>query len=255
MIGVIGDWQSAVKRESFHFPHLPRSHLCWPGPQFNIKMSSYHYRKSHCGDKTAVRSSYLQRGISYNDKMTSLHWIGPLVAKREPELMRMKCESVDFTMIRRVEGCHLTVITISVDDWSVGLSRFDNRHVSTSWFADDILLSHFSVVDCLYLGKINVRRPSGIWLRSYSKHNEWFVTRKYIHVYVYLSFGDRRFHRRSFVTAITATNAVSWRALDCCTVLAWCQQDCQWGMGHGLHLARTGGNFLETGFEKYVADL
>ena len=35
---------------------------CWhrhclylPGPRFNIKMSSYQYRKSHCGDKTVVR--------------------------------------------------------------------------------------------------------------------------------------------------------------------------------------------------------
>ena len=29
------------------------------GPWFNIKMSSYWYRKSHCGDKTVVRSSYI----------------------------------------------------------------------------------------------------------------------------------------------------------------------------------------------------
>ena len=40
-----------------------------PGPLFNIKMSSYQYRKSHCGDKTVVRSSYLHNGISYTDKM------------------------------------------------------------------------------------------------------------------------------------------------------------------------------------------
>ena len=26
-----------------------------PGPRFNIKMSSYQYKKSHCGDKTVVR--------------------------------------------------------------------------------------------------------------------------------------------------------------------------------------------------------
>ena len=34
------------------------------GPWFNIKMS-YRYRKSHCGDKTVVRSSYLHNRISY----------------------------------------------------------------------------------------------------------------------------------------------------------------------------------------------
>ena len=28
-------------------------------------MSPYQYRKSHCGDKTVVRSSYLHNGISY----------------------------------------------------------------------------------------------------------------------------------------------------------------------------------------------
>ena len=46
-----------------------------PGPRFNIKMLSYQYRKSHCGDKTVVRSSYLHNGISYTGRMSSLYWI------------------------------------------------------------------------------------------------------------------------------------------------------------------------------------
>ena len=46
-----------------------------PGHRFNIKMSSYLYRKSHCGDKTVLRSSYLHNGISYIGKTTSLNWI------------------------------------------------------------------------------------------------------------------------------------------------------------------------------------
>ena len=50
-----------------------------PGPWFNINMSSYRYRKSHCGDKTVVRSSYLHNGISYTGKMSSLYWIGALI--------------------------------------------------------------------------------------------------------------------------------------------------------------------------------
>ena len=49
-----------------------------PGPWFNIKMSSYQYRKSHCGDKTILRPSYLHNGISYTCKMTSLYWIRAL---------------------------------------------------------------------------------------------------------------------------------------------------------------------------------
>ena len=50
----------------------------YPGPRFNIKMSSYQYSKSHCGDKTVVRSSYLHNGISYTGKMSSLYWIRAL---------------------------------------------------------------------------------------------------------------------------------------------------------------------------------
>ena len=46
-----------------------------PGPWFNIKMTSYQYRKSHRGDKTILRLSYLHNGISYTGKMTSLYWI------------------------------------------------------------------------------------------------------------------------------------------------------------------------------------
>ena len=45
------------------------------GGWFNIKMSSYQYRKSHCGDKTILRPSYLHNGISYTGKMASLYWI------------------------------------------------------------------------------------------------------------------------------------------------------------------------------------
>ena len=38
-------------------------------------MTSYQYRKSHCGDKTILRPSYLHNEISYTDKTTSLYWI------------------------------------------------------------------------------------------------------------------------------------------------------------------------------------
>ena len=55
--------------------------ICWsPGPQFNIKMSSCQYRKSHCGDKTVIRSFYLHNGISFTFKTTSLYWIRALIA-------------------------------------------------------------------------------------------------------------------------------------------------------------------------------
>ena len=52
----------------------------YSGAWFIIKMTSYQYKKSHCGDKTVVRSSYLHNGISYTGKMSSLYWIRPLVS-------------------------------------------------------------------------------------------------------------------------------------------------------------------------------
>ena len=57
------------------------------GPWFNIKMSSYQYRKSHCGDKTILRPSYLHNGISYTGKMISLYWIGA-----QSSILLMLCE-------------------------------------------------------------------------------------------------------------------------------------------------------------------
>ena len=45
------------------------------GPWFNIKMSSYQYSNSHCGDQTILRPSYLHNGISHTGKTPSLYWI------------------------------------------------------------------------------------------------------------------------------------------------------------------------------------
>ena len=48
------------------------THICSSRSQWvNMKMS-YHYRKSHCGDKLTIRLSYLHNGISYTGKTASL---------------------------------------------------------------------------------------------------------------------------------------------------------------------------------------
>ena len=44
-----------------------------PGPRFNIKATSYQYRKSHCGVLTTV---LFAQWDFYTGKMTSLYWIG-----------------------------------------------------------------------------------------------------------------------------------------------------------------------------------
>ena len=48
-------------------------------------MPSYQYRKSHCGDKTVIRSSYLHNGISYTSKTTSLYWIRARLTYRQAQ--------------------------------------------------------------------------------------------------------------------------------------------------------------------------
>ena len=44
-------------------------------PWFNIKVASYQYRKSHCGDNIMT---YLLNRISYTGKVTSLYWVRAL---------------------------------------------------------------------------------------------------------------------------------------------------------------------------------
>ena len=71
--------------------NIEESYLFWywlslvrSGPWFNIKMSSYQHRKSHCGDKTILRPSYLHNGISYTGKTTSFNRTRPLQTKWWP---------------------------------------------------------------------------------------------------------------------------------------------------------------------------
>ena len=88
-----------------------------PGPRFNIKMS-YQYRKSHCGDKTVVRSSYLYNGFSYTGKMSSLYWIGALpVSGRLPSchwLCKFPTHHWTFTRVSSTKG---TDVSYNFDDW------------------------------------------------------------------------------------------------------------------------------------------
>ena len=67
----------AKPRTTLGYHVYQKPFLAWP--RLNIKMSSYRYRKSHCGDKAVVRSSYRHNGISYTGKMTYLYWIGAQV--------------------------------------------------------------------------------------------------------------------------------------------------------------------------------
>ena len=77
----------------------------YTGPWFSIKMLSYQYRKSHCGDKTVVRSSYLHNGISYTDKITLLYWIRALYTSTIFILIQPPGSHLGLTLFYRSPPC------------------------------------------------------------------------------------------------------------------------------------------------------
>ena len=96
-----------------------------PGSQFNIRMTSYQYRESHCGDKTILRPSYLHNGISYTGKITSLYWI-----------MAQKCSWTYFvTCVRRY-----TLTTSPRGQWvKVALGLTAGCYILTHWGRDKMV--------------------------------------------------------------------------------------------------------------------
>ena len=64
----------ACARIACECAHLRGTYACpvlYHGPRFNIEMSSYQYRNSHCGDEMVERLSYIHNGNSYTGKMES----------------------------------------------------------------------------------------------------------------------------------------------------------------------------------------
>ena len=72
---VISAHRGSVTRKMFPYHDVIMMAADAGHTMFNIKMPSYQYRKSHCGDKTILRPSYLHNGISYTGKTTYLYWI------------------------------------------------------------------------------------------------------------------------------------------------------------------------------------
>ena len=78
------------------------------GPQFNLKMTSYQYRKSHCGAKMILRPSHLHNGISYTGKRPSLYWIGALTGGPPPTVASNPPESLGTN-----QQLHLVFISVA----------------------------------------------------------------------------------------------------------------------------------------------
>ena len=111
-----------------------------PGPWFNIRMTSYQYRKFQCGDKTTLRPSYLHNGISYAGKMTSLYWIGAQDIPEELGQHNIWCSSAPrFTsvsvhysdvimsaMVSEITGVSIVCSTVCAD-------ADQRKHPSSVW--------------------------------------------------------------------------------------------------------------------------
>ena len=78
-----------------------------PGAWFNIKMSSYPYRKSHCGNKTFLRPSHRHNRISYTGKMTSLYWDGPQgISSHCMDLLLLEYSGFSTKIVRNAHSIH-----------------------------------------------------------------------------------------------------------------------------------------------------
>ena len=132
-----------------------------PGGWFNIKMTSSHYRKSHCRDKTIVRRPYLHNRISNTGKMKSLYWIRSLFTKQMDILSfdaKQKSQMCMFKSSYRrwrhlADGlaklllwplCNFRAIA----QYSMLVSRIRNLESNTAWWikALDVSLSLLSYI-------------------------------------------------------------------------------------------------------------
>ena len=129
-----------------------------PGGWFNIKTTSYQYRKSHCGDKTILRPSYLHNGISYTGKMTSLYWIRPQNILRETDLYHIDvlvqdCSNSSALAMELLQSC---------GHW------YDNR--SPGALLRKVISSHYILQGPMSAMRGRLSTTSAIlWLKKYRK--------------------------------------------------------------------------------------
>ena len=137
-------------------------------------MSSYQYRKSHCGDKTVVRSSYLHNGISYAGKMSSLYWIGALVHAQLATHSLNPCMIVP--MQKWITHPKTDKMCIMIQSWIHSDPRYNQYFLIIIYFLfrirpiwnSHLLYSLINLLDkcclCAYENSIFIRLDSIFWL-------------------------------------------------------------------------------------------
>ena len=155
------------------------SKLYHPGGRINIKMWSYQYRKSHWGDKTILRPSYLHNGISYTGKKTSLYWIRALDINFSHPGITQSCTK--YSMPRENADNYwifwnsVILLYFCLYGISAGFSKLQ-RHRPLKWMRFPWM--SFSDVEC---GKVAMLSPHRLcqtyrdlnqYIDSHSKYNE-----------------------------------------------------------------------------------
>ena len=90
-------------------------------------MSSYQYGKSHCGDRTILRPSYLHNGISYTGKMSSLYWIGAL----GPGGICLQIQSSIMIGFFNTLVTVMTAISLTISFWCSVSSKYCIIHIQS----------------------------------------------------------------------------------------------------------------------------
>ena len=139
------------------------------GPRFNINMTSYQCRKSHCGDKMILRPSYLHNGLSYINKMISLYWIRALTVfwTYPSPSSGSAVISIPLTRATKLRGKHgpITSILISNTKLIYTLPEYKIGHVTLVF-----IIGTTSLVPYHWVKPLQV-----IWWSSTHRYHVWVI--------------------------------------------------------------------------------
>ena len=136
-------------------------------------MLSYQYRKSHCGDKTAVRSSYLHNGISYTGILVCVSKL--TIISSDNGLSPGRSQAIIWTsagiLIMRPLGTNFSEILIGNQTFS--FKKIHSQMSSAKWHPFCLCLGVLTVMwpqwqDAFYLCK---RTTSIFMLQCYSYYH------------------------------------------------------------------------------------
>ena len=146
-------------------------------------MSSYLYRKYHCGDKTVVRSSHLHNEISYTGKMTYFYWIRALTENQNSQ-------RIDITRVKKLQLSELSW-TFSITCSIVRASHGENvstkclGHVMSCYHTGIPLHDHIPVFQWLCIqgtpgSMLNFIRSASRgwawnWIRPLPQNIQWWI--------------------------------------------------------------------------------